>query len=205
MRYAFHAIVAVLLVISASALELPKEPNVGVYLTDGSQWFAAPVEIVNWRSGGVVKHVLSDGIIKEDLNGIIPGGASSMGFPAASKIEVLIHTTEGTAAEEYRLLRLRPQSEGREFQSVTGGLHAYGGAQRDMVAYKSAQVAPRMWKAELSALPEGEYGFLPPLTAPLLAASTKIYTFEVGKPAAKSGSALKKLILNVPNPVFDYK
>ena len=67
---------SVLSAVSALALDLPKDIDVGVYLTDGSEWVEAPVEIVNWKTGGVVKYVLTDGIIKGDLNGRIRGEAA---------------------------------------------------------------------------------------------------------------------------------
>lgn len=172
---------AILSAVSALALDPPKDIDIGVYLTDGSEWVEAPVEIVNWKTGGVVKHVLTDGIIKGDLNGRIRGDASPVGYPGTAKIEVLIHTMEGTAAEEYQLLRLRPHSDAREFRSVTGGVfHASGGAERDLVPFKAVRVAPRLWRVELHGLPQGEYGLLPPVNTASLAASGKIYTFKIG-------------------------
>ena len=88
---------------------------------------------------------------------------------------------EGTAAEEYQLLRLRPHSDAREFRSVTGGVfHESGGAQRDLVPFKAVRVAPRLWRVELGGLSNGEYGFIPPVNTTSLAASGKIYTFKIG-------------------------
>ena len=214
MRLNLLAIVPILSVVSLLALELPKDPEVGVYIADGSAWTEAPVEIVNWKSTGAVKNILTDGIVKEDLNGRIHGGASPVAFPHAAKLQVLIHTTEGTAAEEYQLLKLRSHNDVREFRSLTGAaFHVSGGAQRDLLPWKATHVAPRMWRADLSDLPDGEYGFLSPVNTVSLVASAKIYTFEIGKcencrPARAAVGPVKavgRLFLNRENPAFDFK
>jgi hypothetical protein len=163
-------------------LDPPKDMDVGVYITNGSEWLEAPVEIVNWKTGGVVKSAFTDGIVKGDLNGLIQGESSPMELPRSNKpLEVLIHTVEGTSAEEYQLVRLRTHSDSREFRSVTGGVfHVSGGARRDAVPFKVFRVAPRLWKGDISDLPRGEYGFIPPVNSSSLAANGKIYSFRVG-------------------------
>jgi hypothetical protein len=169
MRFNLLAIVPVLSMASALALEppapaieLPKDTVVGVYVTDGSAWREAQVEIVNWKSGGAA-------------NGRMRGGASYVAFPGAAKIEVLIHPMEGKDAVAYQLLRLHSHSDSREFRS------SIGQASGDLVPAKAVEVAPRIWQFDLAGLPNGEYGFLPPADAVNAATPGKIYTFAIGR------------------------
>jgi hypothetical protein len=198
-------------------LDPPKDMDVGVYITDGSEWLEAPVEIVNWKTGGVVKNAFTDGIVKGDLNGLIRGESSLLELPRSTKrLEVLIHTVEGTSAEEYQLVRLRTHSDSREFRSVTGGVfHVSGGATRDAVPFKFVRVAPRLWKGDISDLPRGEYGFIPPVYTHSLAGNGKIYSFRMGScercafsPSSRPNDGLKAelkgLFLNTKDRALDF-
>lgn len=62
-------------------------------------------EIVNWKTGGVMKGIASAGIVKKDVNGHIAGPHSrnSVAFLA----EFTIYAPEGVAITEYQLIRLR--------------------------------------------------------------------------------------------------
>jgi|SRR5579863_4095268 len=216
MNHKLLAAFSILSAFSALALDLPRDIDVGVYVTDGSEWLEAPVEIINWKTGGVLKGVFTDGIVKGDLNGMIRGESSPMELPRSTKrLEVLIHTVEGISAEEYQLVRLRTHSDAREFRSVTGGVfHASGGAQRDVVPFKAVRVAPRLWKGDISDLPRGEYGFVPPVNSTSLAAAGKIYSFRMGscESCAFSGArandglkaSIKGLLLNRKDPALDF-
>jgi len=162
------------------ALDPPKDLDVGVYFAHGADLKEFPVEIVNWKSGGVLKYIFTDGIVKGDLNGRIRGGESSIALSDTSSIEIFVHTLEGVSAEEYQLIRLRQHNDAREFRSVTGGVfHVSGGATRDIVPFTAQRVGPRLWRIVLMNLPTGEYGFLPPVNTASLAASGKIYSFQV--------------------------
>lgn len=211
MSYRLFAALALLSALSALALDLPKDMDVGVYISDGARWLEAPVEIVNWKTGGVVKHVLSDGIVRGDLNGRVQGGTSSLEIQYSKQPhEVLIHTVEGTAGPEYQLVRFRTHTDAREFRSVTGGVfHVSGGAERDTVQISFTHVAPRLWKAEIPDLAVGEYGFLPPVTATSLAASGKIYSFRIMNcercVAKVTESRLRSLLLNDQGPAFSFR
>ncbi len=58
--------------------------EVGVYYKDrNGAWSELMPEVVNFKSGGVMKTLLSDGIVKGDLNGHIAGahGKTSVTFP----------------------------------------------------------------------------------------------------------------------------
>lgn len=137
-------------------------PEIGVYYKKGGEWQEVLPEIINWKTGGVIKGIASAGIVKKDINGHIPGPHSrnSVAFPA----EFTIYTPEGVAITEYQLIRLRahPDKDYREFRTVTGGVfNQKSGAMRDIVPFESKRSAPRQFSVLLpSALGAGEYGFI---------------------------------------------
>lgn len=167
---------------STSALP-PGIDSEGVYYKNpGGVWQDVPAEVVNFKTGGVVKHVASVGIVKGDLNGHIGGSRSKL--PLKAPASFIIYVPEGRSPGEYQLLRLRVNSDNREFRSVTGGVfHVSGGAIRDDVDFTSKKLAPRVYEITVGAnIGTGQYGFLPPLdmvSEKNLASSGKIYTFSL--------------------------
>jgi hypothetical protein len=157
--------------------------DVGVYYQDKSgQWTDVMSEIVNYKTGGILKGIASAGLIKGDLNGNINGKESKLKL--SSPVNIIIYVMEGQSPTEYQLLRLRPNSDYREFRSKTGGIvHESTGASRDMVDFDAKKIAPRVYQVTLPAsLGKGEYGFLPPMTmnsGTNAASSGKIYTFSL--------------------------
>jgi hypothetical protein len=160
--------------------------SVGVYYQDPSgAWQEVPAEVVNFKTGGALKHIASVGIVKGDMNGDIGGNRSRLvlKFPAS----FILYVPEGVSPGEYQLLRLRVNADNREFRSVTGGVvHESGGATSASVDFSSKKLAPRVY--QISVGPEvgkGEYGFLPPQdsgSGKSMAASGKIYTFSLIAP-----------------------
>jgi hypothetical protein len=150
-------------------------------------------EIVNWRTGGVLKELATAGLDKGHINGTVrgphskvdltsAGGRSSALMGVAPALEFYIRCPEGDSASEYRLLHFWDKGDRREFMIVTGGvLHASGGAQDNVMEFKFEKVAGRTYKTQLQNLGIGEYGFLASgTTAGLNAASQgKIYTFRI--------------------------
>jgi hypothetical protein len=160
--------------------ELPQGVDVGVYYKKNGKWEEMLPEVVNWKTGGVVKHVASVGVVKGDVNGHLTGAHSRNS--ASSPVEVAIYTQEGVAITEYQLLRLRDAKGDREFRTVTGGVfHESGGATRDLVPFEGKKVANRMYKVVLPNAGAGEYGFLPPgaITSSSSASVGKMYTFRL--------------------------
>jgi hypothetical protein len=156
--------------------------EVGVYIQDTSgAWIAMMPEIVNFKTGGVLKNVASAGIVKGDLNGHIAGSKAKLSgtFP----ITIAVYVPEGVAITEYQLLRLHPSGGSREFRSVTGGvLHTSGGATRDAIDFQAQKIAPRIYQIILqSNLGKGEYGLLPPgaTGSSNLGSSGKIYSVSI--------------------------
>jgi hypothetical protein len=156
--------------------------EVGVYYKDKTgTWVEFKPEIVNYKSGGVLKSIATDGIIKGDKNGHIPGKSAALSL--SSPVQILIYAPEGTAPEEYQLLKLREHSDNREFRSETGGVfHSSGGAERDRKDFTTTKIGPRLYTFTLG--PEnkpGEYGILPPgaISSANTASAGKIDTFHL--------------------------
>jgi hypothetical protein len=169
----------------AHGVELPDE--VGVYQLVKGKLVAIEPEIVNWRTGGVVKNAVTLGLDKGHVNGTVSGPHSKTAlattpFGMAGSIVFYIHCLEGNSVSEYQLLRFWQKSDRREFRSVTGGvLHMSGGATDNLVEFQFEKIGPRTYKVELPSLALGEYGFLAPGAAASadMASRGKIYTFRV--------------------------
>jgi hypothetical protein len=164
------------------AVVTPPVDEVGVYFKNkDDKWIEISPEVVNWKSGGFLKTLATDGLVKGDVNGHLEGKTSRNALN--TPLDFLIYTPEGVAITEYQLLRLRESGNSREFRSVTGGVvHSSGGAKRDVVEFESKKIAPRMYEIALgNGVKTGDYGFLPPgaMSSSNLASAGKIYTFHI--------------------------
>ncbi len=160
----------------------PQVDSVGVYYQDQTtgSWQEVGAEVVNFKTGGVIKHLASAGVIKGDVNGLIGGTRSKLSLHPPAQF--IFYVPEGRAPGEYQLLHLRLNPTSREFRATTGGVaHQSGGAIRDTVDYSVKKIAPRIYAITLGGdLAKGEYGFLPPLdSGNNIASSGKIYTFAL--------------------------
>jgi hypothetical protein len=168
---------------AGAPVSAPSAPvsEVGVYYRKSGAWTDLPPEVVNFRTGGLLKTIGTAGLMRGDVNGNIKGARSSTALKAP--ISLLVYTPEGVAITEYQLLRLREQKDAREFRTVTGGvLHVSGGATRDIVPFESNKIAPRTYTISLPSLSPGEYGLLPPASTEGASASGrigKLYSFHV--------------------------
>lgn len=155
--------------------------EVGVYYLKGDAWIDLPPEVVNFKTGGVLKSIGTAGIVKGDVNGHVNGDHSKTSVK--SPVSLLVYTPEGTAITEYQLLRLRESKDSREFRTVTGGvMHVSGGATRDVVPFESKKLAPRTYEIILPNLGAGEFGLLPPAGSDSTSSSGrigKLYTFRL--------------------------
>jgi hypothetical protein len=137
--------------------------DVGVYYKDKSgAWVALMPEIVNFKTGGVLKGLATGGMVKGDVNGHIQGGHAKV--TATFPVVLAVYVPEGAAITEYQLLRLHAGGSSREFRSVTGGVyHVSGGATRDAIEFQPEKIAPRVYQITLqSSTGKGEFGILPP-------------------------------------------
>lgn len=168
---------------SASGSALPKGiDEVGVYYKDKSgSWIALMPEVVNFKSGGAMKKFMTNGLIKNDINGHIEGKSAKT--QVTLPVVIAVYVPEGTAITEYQLVRLRQQSNSREFRSVTGGvIHESGGAKRDLVQFESQKIAPRLYQLSIEqSTGKGEYGIIPPgsYSSSNMASGGKIYSVSV--------------------------
>ncbi len=159
--------------------------STGLYYKDkNGNWAEVNAEVVNFKTGGALKHIGTAGIVKGDLNGHVAGSHSKLPLP--SPAEFILYLPEGVSPGEYQLIRFRATSESREFRSLTGGVvHSSGGANRDTADFTSRKIAPHVYAITLNAdIGKGEYGFLPPLdtaNGKSISSSGKIYTFSFGE------------------------
>jgi hypothetical protein len=155
--------------------------EVGVYVKKDGTWKPVEPEVVNIKTGGVVKSSFSLGIVKQDVNGIVNGARS--GNSVTTPCDFLIVLPEGTAITEYQLVRLHQHDENREFRSVTGGVfHASTGEIRDNLTFAGTWFAPHTYRVSFdSNTGSGEYGFLPPnaFVSWYAASQVKLYSFRI--------------------------
>ena len=162
----------------------PGVDDVGVYYQGSDKtWHAIPAEVVNTKSGGVMKRLATDGIVKGDVNGHVEGASSATKLTTANNI--LIRMAEGFEPTDYVLVKLHKNSNNREFRTQTGGVfHSSAGATKDMVAFTSQKLAPHVYQLSFtSPLGPGEYGIVPPgsINTANMAAGGKIYTFSISE------------------------
>jgi hypothetical protein len=168
--------------LSAGSSLPPGVDEIGVYYKDKTgNWVQFAPEIVNYKSGGALKSIMTDGIVKGDKNGHLPGASAKLSL--TRPVTVLIYAPEGTAPNEYQLLKLRVNSNNREFRSETGGVvHSSTGAQRDSVEFTSTKIGPRLYQITIGPdYKPGEYGILPPgaISSSNAASAGKMYTFHL--------------------------
>ena len=167
---------------AAPAASRPGPVNeVGVYYLKGEAWTDLSPEVVNFKTGGVLKSIGTAGIVKGDVNGHVTGEHSKSSLK--SPVSLMVYTPEGVSITEYQLLRLRDSKDSREFRTVTGGvMHVSGGATRDLIPFENKKTAPRTYEIVLPNLGAGEYGLLPPASGDSTSSSGrigKIYSFRL--------------------------
>jgi hypothetical protein len=180
-------------VLAAADLSLTE---LGVYAKKQGDWIEVLPEIVNWKTGGVLKNIASAGLVKGDVNGHIEGPVSKTGL--TTPIEIRIVLPEGVAITEYQFVHLHQNAcdtakgdttnlkntltdcGNREFRITTGGvMHVKSGATRDLVPFDGKRISGRAYAVTFpSNLEAGEYGFVPPGAIDSTRAG-KIYSFRV--------------------------
>ncbi len=162
--------------------EAPLPTEIGIYVKKNNLWAEIQPEVVNWKTGGVLKRIATVGIVKGDVNGNINGAHSRN--VVKTPAEFLIIAAEGVAITEYQLIHLNENKDNREFRTVTGGvLHSSTGATRDLMQFEGRKLASRTFSVKLTALGAGEYGFLPPgagVSGSGSGPQGKMYTFRIG-------------------------
>ncbi len=142
--------------------------------------------MVIFQSGGLVKHVASAGLVKEDLNGLVGGMRSRL--VVSTPVTFILHVPQGRTASDYELVHLHVVSNNRQFQSVAGGLmQASSSSLRDEIDFSSKQIGPAAYEIVLNnGLGDGEFGFLAPQdtgadtgSPKTPASSGQIFTFAI--------------------------
>jgi hypothetical protein len=165
----------------------PGVDNIGAYYKDsGGNWQPLPAEVVIFQSGGLVKHVASAGLVKEDLNGLVGGMRSRL--VVSTPVTFILHVPQGRTANDYELVHFHVVSNNRQFQSVAGGLmQASSSSLRDEIDFSSKQIGPSAYEIVLNnGLGDGEFGFLAPQdvgadtgSPKTPASSGQIFTFAI--------------------------
>jgi hypothetical protein len=156
--------------------------EIGVYYKDKSgQWTELRTERVVFKASGAVKNILSDGLLKKDMNGHLDGEKSTLILPTG--VEILIYAPAGTDANEYDFLRFELHKDSREFRTLTAGIfNSKTGSQRDEIEFHPTKIAPQMYTFTVPVdIEKGEYGVLPPGSANTqgIAGTGKIFTFSI--------------------------
>jgi hypothetical protein len=155
--------------------------EVGIYVKRGGEFVDLKPEVVNWKTGGVLKSMGTMGVVKGDVNGHIhhPHSPNDVKTP----VELMVYAQDGVAITEYQLIKLHDHGDSREFRTVTGGVfHVSGGTTRDDIEFQSKKTAPRTYVITLNDLRSGEYGILPPgieMSSKASASLGKMYTFRI--------------------------
>src|SRR3984957_13472570 len=80
----------------------PGVDNIGAYYKDsGGNWQPLPAEVVIFQSGGLVKHVASAGLMKEDLNGLVGGMRSRL--VVSTPVTFILQARRGRTARHFEL------------------------------------------------------------------------------------------------------
>ncbi len=160
----------------------PGVEDIGVYWQNhDGQWTRMSPEIVNYKSSNLLVPLVTHGIVRENQNGHIEGGSSSL--KVTNPVHIILYISEGNEPEEYMLLKLKASSKAREFRSSTGGVfHSRTGASQDTIDFTASRIAPHVYEFTLPPNTKpGEYGILPPgaVRSANAASGGKIYTFHL--------------------------
>jgi len=139
-----------------------------------------PVEVVNFRTAGMLGTAFSYGIKKTKFQGAVPGEKSSaqLTLPAT----IILRSPDGTAPNEYQLVPLELKNGSREY--TAGKVNVAGasaGVDRQALALNFEKIGRNTYKASVAGLKRGEYGFLVPGTvlSTTSASNGKLYSFGV--------------------------
>lgn len=153
-------------------LHLPEVP--GIYRrTLGDQWVPLAQETVLWDH--------DPDVATRGVEGYVAGIESPI-TSQPSDCDLLIITPKVVSVVQYQLVRLHVGKESRSFHPTVGGDAFGGGANPDIVPYAPVRLASRAWIVSLRGLKTGDYGFLPPLIAPLHSPTgmpAAMFTFHV--------------------------
>ena len=146
-----------------------------------TEWKEVPSERVYAKSGGALKSLATNNIIKQDMNGRLDGQTSKLAL--STPLEFLIVTPEGIEGSDFTLVALDQKKDAREFRTKTGGVfHSSEDVSRNAVPFEQKKLARHTYSITLPpGAGRGEYAFLAAgLTGSSATGSRgKAYTFHV--------------------------
>lgn len=163
----------------------PTNDDPGAYYKNRQgQWEMVGPELVNYRDGGALKSLVTNNIIKKDLNGVVSGPRSTLKLKPGTEVMILAPNTQVDAVE-YVILRFQEKGDRREFRVKTGNVfHSETGTDRDALNIPIKRVSSKLFSFTIPAdLKKGEYGVLAPGSAgaPGISHAGKIYTFSINE------------------------
>ena len=93
---------------------IPEE--IGVYVFANGVWIPIEPEVVNWKTGGVLKQLATLGLDKQHIDGTVRKPHSSFDLTSADvsgKLDIDIRSADRDSASDYKLLRFGQKSDRR--------------------------------------------------------------------------------------------
>ncbi len=143
-------------------------------------WEEIEALVFNTKIGGVMKTLVSFGIIKPDMNANV--WQSSSLHSASYQEEFVVVVPDGVSIGEYQMIHFHEHKNDREFRMQTGGIFHYSsGSHRDNQEFTSKKIAPHTYSVTFQNYQGGgQFGFLPPPSFnPTSYAFGRIYCFEM--------------------------
>ncbi len=164
---------------STGATSIPEE--LGAYFIQGAKLAPLTVEVVNFKTSGMLGALATMGVKKARYNGTVPGTKSNTQTPLP--VGLVLRCADGANPAEYQLVMLEPSNGRRQFVAGRGGLTGVSLGVSDIaIPLQFERIARNVYKAAVTGLKMGEYGILPPdsiPTGPTNVSMGKMYTFGV--------------------------
>jgi hypothetical protein len=179
-------VISAALAASKATPAFPVEPDkdipdeIGVYVKTKNDLSVLPVEVVNFKTAGMLGHVFSYGLKKAKLKGTVPGAYSSARLTAP--VTLVLRCADGVAPTEYQLIPLEGKADNREFTEGTIGFASVStGVDKDSQQIKFEKIARNTYRGTIPEMKKGEYGILAPgaVASANGASSGRLYTFGV--------------------------
>lgn len=154
--------------------------EIGAYVVLKDKFTPLPVEVVNFKTAGLLGAAFTYGIKKAKFLGTIPGETSATRL--TGPVTFVLHCADGIAPTEYQLIELDTKKDSREFtESKMGLTGASGGVDKQAVSLNFQHTGHNTYQATIGDLKRGEYGFLAPgaLASTNGASTGKLYTFGI--------------------------
>jgi hypothetical protein len=147
--------------------------EIGVYVINKGALTPLPVELVGFKSSGVLGSGLTYGIKKAKVKGTVSGTNSSARLTAP--VTFVLRCADGIAPTEYQLIALESKKDDREFTEAKIGFASVSTGDEGAIQIKFDKIARNTYRGTITQVRQGEYGIL----APAGGSASKVYTFAV--------------------------